>query len=63
MKTENELITFEINSKTKAKELYQFINKNLPFDTVMELYKLLNRKIENLEDDWAFDFEEKKVEE
>lgn len=50
----NEEIFMYIDKNTNPKDLYKFISENLPFNSVMELYKMLNRRIEDLEDDNEF---------
>ena len=46
-----EELTFEITpSEVSVDDLYDFIAANVPFDKVIELYKLLKHKIETLED-------------
>ena len=49
MNKEN-LITMTINQKTNAIDLYNFIQRHLPFGTVIELYKLIQYKLINLDD-------------
>ena len=46
-----DLITMNINEQTNAIDLYNFIQRYLPFDTVIELYKLIQYKLINLEDE------------
>lgn len=55
-----EEIYMYIDRDTNPKDLYKFISENIPFNSVMELYKLLNRRIEDLEDEIEFDFEVEK---
>jgi hypothetical protein len=50
MNKEN-LITMTVNQKTNAIDLYNFIQRYLPFDTVIELYKLIQYKLINLDDE------------
>ena len=50
MNKEN-LITMTVNQKTNAIDLYNFIQRCLPFDTVIELYKLIQYKLINLDDE------------
>ena len=50
MNNEN-LITMTVNQKTNAIDLYNFIQRCLPFDTVIELYKLIQYKLINLDDE------------
>ena len=50
----NEEIFMYIDKNTNPKDLYKFISENLPFNSVMELYKMLNRRLEDLEDDNEF---------
>lgn len=46
-----EEIQFRIKpSEVNIEELYDYITANLPFDKVVELYKLLKHKMETLED-------------
>ena len=45
------LITMAVNQKTNAIDLYNFIQRYLPFDTVIELYKLIQYKLINLDDE------------
>lgn len=45
------LITMIVNQKTNAIDLYNFIQRCLPFDTVIELYKLIQYKLINLDDE------------
>ena len=44
MNKEN-LITMTVNQKTNAIDLYNFIQRYLPFYTVIELYKLIQHKL------------------
>ena len=46
-----DLITMTVNQKTNAIDLYNFIQSYLPFCTVIELYKLIQHKLINLDDD------------
>lgn len=46
-----ECITMIVNQETNAIDLYNFIQKYLPFDTVIELYKLIQYKLINLDDE------------
>ena len=50
MNKEN-LITMTVNQKTNAIDLYNFIQRHLPFGTVIELYKLIKYKLINLDDE------------
>lgn len=45
-----DLITMTVNQKTNAIDLYNFIQRHLPFGTVIELYKLIQYKLINLND-------------
>lgn len=45
-----DLITMVVNQKTNTIDLYYFIQRYLPFDTVIELYKLIQYKLINLDD-------------
>lgn len=45
-----DLITMAVNQKTNAIDLYNFIQRYLPFYTVIELYKLIQYKLINLDD-------------
>lgn len=45
-----DLTTMAVNQKTNAIDLYNFIQRYLPFDTVIELYKLIQYKLINLDD-------------
>lgn len=45
-----DLITMTVNQKTNAIDLYNFIQRYLSFDTVIELYKLIQYKLINLDD-------------
>ena len=42
-----DLITMTVNQKTNAIDLYNFIQRYLSFDTVIELYKLIQYKLIN----------------
>lgn len=46
-----DLITMAVNQKTNAIDLYNFIQRYLPFYTVIELYKLIQHKLINLDDE------------
>lgn len=63
METKNELLTMSINQNTNAKELYKFIKQNMIFDEVIELYRLLKTKVEDLEDDLEFKLDEFEISE
>lgn len=45
-----DLITMTVNQKTNTIDLYNFIQRYLSFDTVIELYKLIQYKLINLDD-------------
>lgn len=46
-----EELAFKITpSEVNIEDLYDFITANVPFDKVIELYKLLKHKMETLED-------------
>lgn len=46
-----DLTIMTVNQKTKAIDLYNFIQSHLPFCTVIELYKLIQHKLINLDDE------------
>ena len=46
-----DLITMAVNQKTNAIDLNNFIQRYLPFYTVIELYRLIEHKLINLDDE------------
>lgn len=44
-KENNEITWFRVDRNTEARQLYNFIKNYLPFDEVVELYRLLEFKM------------------